>query len=75
MYVDLASLPEDERIDVIGKAARRDPTKSLGIIVQDDETALRYAAKLRERFPGIRILPHVPFSGGTVLFKLMGPVQ
>ena len=46
-YADLADLPEDDRIDIIGRSAE---TTVVGFFVDDDKKADRYIAKLLKRF-------------------------
>jgi len=54
-FSDFSKLPEDDRIDIIGKAVM-----SMGLttafVVDDDAKADRYMQKLKDRFPGIREL-------------------
>lgn len=47
-YADLADLPEDERIAIIGKMAEGGARTAF--VVDDDTIADRYIAKLNERF-------------------------
>lgn len=48
VYADLADLPEDDRIERIGRAAERG--QRVAFIVEDDLKANRYIKKLIERF-------------------------
>lgn len=65
-YSDLSSLPEDERIKVIGEAAMQG--NQVGVPVDEEgpdgyEKADRYVKKLLERFP---LLEFVSKSKGPV---------
>ena len=73
-YVDLHSLPEDERIQVIGDAIMRLPAGQIvGITVDDAEKGKRYAAKLKAKFPGIdhvsttELAKQGPLAGAMIL--------
>lgn len=64
MYADVADMPEDQRILVIGNMAMAG--KVVAFIVEDDEKADRYMRKLREKFPKlveVDRLPNVPVNG------------
>lgn len=55
-YSDLADLPEDERIRIVGETVTLHG-KTVGLCVDDTPgKADRYKRKLRERFPGVVIL-------------------
>ncbi len=47
-FADLADLPEDDRIEIIGRNAMQG--QRVGFIVDDDEKADRYIEKLTSRF-------------------------
>lgn len=47
-HFDLANLPEDERIDIIGRAA--EAGARVAFIVEDEEKANRYLVKLTSKF-------------------------
>ena len=47
-YADLADLPEDERIAIIGRTA--ESGKRVAFVVEDDAKANRYMTKLAARF-------------------------
>ncbi|MGH3427947.1 MAG: hypothetical protein ACRDQZ_10340 [Mycobacteriales bacterium] len=53
-YVDIASMPEDRRIDLIGHRAVVHK-ESVAFVVEDDEKADRYIAKLRDKYPTIQV--------------------
>jgi hypothetical protein len=71
-YADIADLPEDERITIIGRQAER---KIVGFFVDDDEKADRYIDKLIQRFK-IRVIERVPnlLVKNTVFVKV-GPAE
>lgn len=48
LYADLADLPEDERINIIGRTA--ESGKRVAFIVENDTKADRYIEKLTSRF-------------------------
>jgi len=70
-FADLADLPEDERIGIIGEAAMGGSL--IGVVVDDDAKADRYIRKLTERFK-VRIVDRStgPVKG-SVLVRV-GPV-
>lgn len=53
-FADLADLPEDERIHIIGQTA--DAGERVGFFVDDDAKADRYIAKLTKLFPRVVVL-------------------
>lgn len=62
-YLDLADLPENDRITAIGNMAMTG--KVVAFIVEDDEKADRYLTKLRAKFPKVvevERLPNVPIK-------------
>jgi hypothetical protein len=61
-FADLHKLPEDERIDLIGHYTMHE-TKTIGFVVEDDEKADRYIAKLKAKFPGIVVDARFPLAG------------
>lgn len=73
-YTDLASLPEDERIDVIGRSVMEQKL-TVAFFVDSDppEKADRYIQKLVERFPGICIKDKGPGPIPGVLVVKVGP--
>lgn len=74
-YVDLHSLEEDKRIDLIGHTVTVHG-KTVAVVTDSDPgKAERYIAKLTERWPGCKIIDR--FDGptpGTVTFKV-GPIS
>lgn len=75
-YKDIADLPEDERIQKIGKAAMEHRLVT-GFFTDDEPgKAERYISKLQERFPGISIRYRGPgLVDGTVFVKVGPPLQ
>jgi hypothetical protein len=55
-YRDAGDLPEDTRIDLIGKTAMQQRKKVAFVTDADPGKADRYIAKLLERFPGLEVL-------------------
>src|SRR4051794_22600592 len=61
-YADLHNLSEDERIDFIGRSVMEGPASSgdkpvmNAFVVDDHAKADRYVQKLKQKFPGIRII-------------------
>ena len=56
-FADLADLPEDDRIEIIGRTA--EAGKKVAFVVDDDEKADRYVRKLIERH-AVRVLSRGP---------------
>lgn len=52
-YADLADLPEDDRIRIIGKTVMQD--QIVGFFVDDDTKADRYIDKLARWFPRVEV--------------------
>jgi len=73
VYVDLHTLTEDQRIDMIGHAAM-DHNKAIAFVVEDKHKANRYVAKLKDKFPGIVELMRFPLAG-QVAVKVGPPVH
>lgn len=72
-YSDLADLPENERIRIIGEAARAG--NIIGIALEDDAKKIkRYIKKLTKRFPDVRhVSTDSGLVAGTVLVRV-GPL-
>lgn len=69
-YADLADLPENDRITVLGECAEAGNT--VGAVVEDEVKAARYERKLLKRFK-VRIIDRGPGPvPGTVLIRI-GP--
>ena len=65
-YADLADLPEDKRINVIGNAAMKG--QRVAFIVDDEpEKPLRYIKKLTTLFPQVGVLEMHPGPGANVI--------
>lgn len=64
-YVDLADMPEDDRIAIIGRAA--ESGKRVAFIVEDHAKADRYIEKLTKRFQ-VSVARRIegPMKGETV---------
>lgn len=56
VFVDIADSEEDERIQAIGKAAFGQKKTVAFVTDSDPGKADRYIAKLKEKFPGIRLI-------------------
>lgn len=67
---DLFALPENERIRVIGKAAR---TSVVGFFVETDAKADRYIGKLTKRFPSVRVIDRGPGPVPNTILVRCGP--
>lgn len=57
-YADLADLPENKRIQIIGERAMKGEV--IAFVVEDDRKADRYLKKIANRFPKIVQLARVP---------------
>jgi hypothetical protein len=74
-YADLAALPEDQRIRIIGDTVMK--TRKTSAVVTDDEPgkAERYAQKLRDWFPGIVVSAALPGpTRGAVTMRVSPPM-
>ena len=55
-FQDVADIPEDDRIDIIGKKALEPENKLTGFVTDDDPgKAERYISKLLARFPQLEV--------------------
>jgi hypothetical protein len=78
-YIDAASLNENDRIIMIGSSVMKAPASSAdkplvaGFIVETDEKADRYIAKLQKRFPGIRVIDRNPGPVADTVLVRVGP--
>jgi len=70
-FFDLASLPEDERIEIIGNQVMGGEL-TVGIYVDDEPgKADRYIEKIQARFPGIEVIGRgAGMVKGTILIRL-----
>lgn len=74
-YVDLHSLAEDERIDMIGHTVTVHG-KTAAVCVDDlPGKPERYIDKLTRRFPGLRIIDQCKGPTPGVITIRVGPVQ
>ena len=73
-FADLADLPEDERIAIIGKVAAEGSIT--GFVVDDDVKADRYIRKILALHYRVRLISRGPFPGvdKAVLVKV-GPAE
>lgn len=67
LYVDLGDVGEDDRITTIGQAAERG--QLAGFIVDDDEKANRYIAKLVQRFK-VTVVDRMAGPANTILVRV-----
>lgn len=72
-YLDLASLPEDEHISLIGHRAV-DHKETVAFIVEDDFKADRYIRKLKNKYPLIRVVERFPIES-SIGVKVGPPVE
>ena len=73
-YADLASLPEDERIQVIVATAKASPGEVIGVFVDDEAAAGRYRSKLIAG--GLKIISVGPgVTPGTKLIKVTAVIH
>jgi hypothetical protein len=72
VYRDAADLPEDVRIDLIGKHASSG--KRVAFVVEDDEKADRYMRKLKEKFPNLKEIERGNGPVEGVIYVKVGPV-
>lgn len=70
-FADLADLPEDTRIDIIGQTASGGAL--VGFVVDDDEKADRYIKKLSERFK-VRIIDRGAGPVANTILVRVGPI-
>lgn len=71
-FADLADLPEDKRIEIIGKFVT-EQKKIVGVALDDDKKKVdRYISKMLIRFPGLVIESKTKLMAGTVLVRV-GP--
>lgn len=73
VYMDLADLEEDQRIDQIGHIVTAHQKTAAVIVDSDPGKADRYIRKLLERFPGIEVLEKVPGPVSNTITVKVGP--
>jgi hypothetical protein len=71
-FTDLTDLPEDERIDIIGRNARDGAV--VGFVVEDDAKADRYVKKLLARHR-VRLVSRGPGPVPNTILVTIGPVE
>lgn len=72
-YADLATLPEDDRIALIGRMVT-EQKKVIGITLEDDKAKIqRYCSKLLTRFPQLVIVSQLPGLVPRTVFVKVGP--
>lgn len=70
--MDLGGTGEDERIGIIGDTAMRGTV--VAFVVEDNEKADRYVAKLADQFPAVQIIDRfVGPLANTVTVRVSGP--
>ncbi len=72
-YVDIASLEEDKRIDLIGHTVIEHQKTVAFITDSDPGKADRYIRKLTERFPGLVVLEQFPGPVPNTIAVKVGP--
>jgi hypothetical protein len=72
-FQDLYSLPEDDRIRLIGHYVV-DHGQTVGVMLDDQpEKIERYLKKLKEWFPGVVVLSQKPGPVADVVTIIVGP--
>lgn len=69
-FIDLYTLSEADRIDLIGNAAVNGAV--VGFVVEDDEKADRYVKQLRERFQ-VHVIDRGPGPVANTVLVKVGP--
>jgi hypothetical protein len=73
-FIDLHKIDEDQRIDMIGHQAI-DHGRVVGFIVElEDAKGDRYIAKLKQKFPAIKIIDRSKMTMSTELIRV-GPAS
>lgn len=71
-FADLHSMPEDDRIALIGKIVT-EQKKVIGVALEDDKKKIeRYITKMLTRWPGLVVESKTKLTPGTVLIRV-GP--
>ena len=65
VFADIAHLPEDERIDTIGRCVMLG--KTTAFIVDNNKKADRYIKKLQAKFPSVVIQARGKLKGAIVV--------
>lgn len=72
-FADLADLPEDARIDIIGRTVV-ELGKTVAVCLDDQPAKVeRYIAKLRARFPAVVVLEQITGPVAGVITLKLGP--
>lgn len=72
-YADLADLPEDDRIAIIGKTA--EAGKLIAVAIDDDPKKVkRYIKKVTKRFPKARHIATLPGLVANTVTIQFGPL-
>ena len=71
-YADLADLPEDERIQIIGFHTMKGNIVAIAID-DDDEKVARYIEKITTRFPKLRHIDTLPGLVPDTVMVRIGP--
>lgn len=71
-YADLASLPEDKRIEIMVTMVKSDH-KTIAFIVEDKKKADRYIGKIMRRFPEVIIMGRLPSLVDETITIKIGP--
>ena len=71
-FADIADLPEDERVSIIGRYAESGIV--IAFIVDDDEKADRYIRKLRQRHK-VRVISRGPGPVAQSVAVRVGPLE
>lgn len=81
-YVDLHSLSDEQRIDVIGKTIMAAPKGSadqpvmVGVVVDNPAKAARYIAMMKNQFPSVRVIDQQPMGvAETVAIRFGEPLR
>ncbi len=75
-YIDIADESEDDRIRFIGEAVMVTKKDTAFLVENEAGKADRYIAKLKLRFPGIRVIARGPGPvEGVVWVKMGAPVN
>lgn len=70
-YADLASLPEDKRIELIAKTVADDQQTVAVFLEKDAKKIARYERKLHARRPGLLVIERLPgLTPATVALRI-----
>lgn len=72
-FADLADLPEDDRIGIIGRMVMDKGITAAVVVDADPGKAERYEEKLTSRFPGVRVIERVPGPVANTITLKVGP--